>query len=97
MEGLILLRYHPNTSKKAIDRWELVELLIESNRELRAACQAVMQINMDYQNLLDGYVDYETNKVIRSINQFYIDLEYDWKFPRAVKKFSKIVENLTFQ
>lgn len=96
MEGLVLLRYHKDMSKKAVDRWELVENLVDSNRDLRKLCLKAQQIMHEYQDSLHTYVDEEHNKLIRAFNLFCLDLEYDWSYSKVVKKFSKTVERITF-
>ena len=96
MEGLILLRYHKDMSQKAVDRWELVENLMDSNRELRRLYLKARQIMLDYQDLLHAHVDDEPNKWIRAFNLFCLDLGYDWSYSKAVKRFSKAVERITF-
>lgn len=96
MEGLILLRYHKDLSQKTINRWELVEILIDTNRDLRRLCYAFKKINDEYMDSLNAYVEYEPNKLVRAFNLFFLDRQYERSCSRIVKKFSKVAEMVTF-
>lgn len=94
MEWLTVIRYDKNMSEKALARWEHVGTLLESNRELRSLYQAIQQINRDYRFSLETYVDSESSKWLRKFNEFFVELEYDLKYPKAIKKFSDVLEQI---
>lgn len=95
MSVLTIVRYHKNLSEKAFARWEHVELLLDSSRELRQAYERILQINRDYAFSLDAFVDSENTKWIRKFNEFFIELEYGRALPNAIKKFSNVLETIT--
>jgi hypothetical protein len=96
MQGeLIQIRCHEKTTDWVKDRWEFIEIMMKSNRELRRAFEKIRSISKSYVQLVDGYVEYEENKWIRKFNEYYIDLEYNWKYGRAVKKFCMVAESIS--
>lgn len=93
--GLVAIRYHKNTTKKALERWDYIDILFNNNRRLREAYKDIQNINKNYMQSLATYVDNESNKFIQKINEMYIELDYERKHNKAVKEFSKVLETIS--
>jgi hypothetical protein len=90
--GLIPIRYHKDTTQKALERWEYIETMFKHSRSLREAYRKIQKVEKMYADSLEAYVDNESNRLIRKINEFCIEAEHEWKYRKAIKNFSKAVE-----
>ena len=96
MKGLVLLRYQKGVSKKTLDRWELIEELLDSNRELRKLCEAAYQVHMEFVDSLNAYVEDEPVKLFRALNSMFIEYMYERKLSTIVKKLNRHAETIRF-
>jgi len=92
--GLVPIRYHKDTTPKALERWEHIDVLLESSRRLRAAYETIQEIDKTYNESLDSYVAQESNRWLKKINEYFIEIEYEWRYRKAIKNFSKIMESI---